>query len=83
MLAATRQQVHVVMRPDHPLADRPTIRLGACAPYPIALPTARYGVRDLLDLALHLGQLRGHALPVVAAKFAGQLERVQVERSGD
>lgn len=144
VLASARQPVCAVMRPDHPLAALPMIRLSACAPYPVAMPTASYGVRHLLDLAfrrssvelrpviesdsfeflrrypaheamvsfqipiglpvdggadgivsrrldkrdvpeglLHLGQLRGRTLPVAAAKFAGQLERVLVERYGD
>ncbi len=144
VLATARQSVHAVMPPDHPLAAQKTLRLAHCAQYPIALPTAQYGVRHLIDLAmrrssavlhpavesdsfeflrrlpaqeqiigfqipvglpekdgadgvvsrpldkrdvpeglLYLGQLRGRTLPVAAAKFAGQLERVLIDRFGE
>ena len=133
-LLDTRQPVHAVMAADHPLADKPTVRLRDCLQYPHALPTAPYGVRYLLEAAVQrssltlqpvvqsdsfeflrhyvaserlisfqipiglvegqmafdvvsrqvderdvpvghlcLGQLRGRALPVAAARFADQL----------
>lgn len=50
-LATVRQQVHVLMPADHPLAAREVVRLRECLQYPIALPTARYGVRHLLEAA--------------------------------
>lgn len=50
-LTSVRQQVHAVMSSDHPLAKKTTVRLSECAMYPIALPTNRYGVRHLLDIA--------------------------------
>lgn len=53
VLAVARQAVHAVMPPDHPLAARKTVRLAACAEYPVALPSAQYGVRHLIDVALH------------------------------
>lgn len=144
VLATARQTVHAVMPPDHPLAARDTVRLAEVAQYPIAMPTAQYGVRHLIDLGLrrssvtlrpavesdsfeflrrlpsheqilgfqipiglpvedgvdgivsrrldkrdipegrlYLGQLRGRTLPVAAAKFAGQLERVLADRFGE
>jgi len=46
------QPVHAMMRDDHPLASRPTLRLRECLGFPIALPAAQYGVRDLLDRAM-------------------------------
>jgi DNA-binding transcriptional LysR family regulator len=52
VLASARQRIHAVMAADHPLAGQPTIRLRDCARYPLALPTAIYGVRHLIDLAL-------------------------------
>jgi DNA-binding transcriptional LysR family regulator len=52
VLARARQPIRVVMAPDHPLADKRALRLSDCAAYPVALPTAAYGVRHLLDLAL-------------------------------
>ena len=137
VIIAVRQPLHAVMAEDHPLAGRDSIRLRDCAAFPICLPTAQYGVRYLIDLALmrssvdlrpaieadsfefmrrypsyerlvsfqipvglpgndrregivsrqvdprdvpegslYLCQLRGRALPVAAAKFAAQIERV-------
>lgn len=52
ILASVRQQIHAVMATDHPLATRETLRLRDCAAYPVGLPTAQYGVRALIDLAL-------------------------------
>lgn len=58
-LAAVRQPVHAVMAPAHPLADRASIRLRDCQRYPLCLPTAPYGVRQLLEQA---AGRRGEAL---------------------
>jgi DNA-binding transcriptional LysR family regulator len=52
------QPVHAVMRPNHPLASKETIRLSDCLSYPIALPTAPYGVRHLLDIAVQTASLK-------------------------
>ena len=52
VLASARQGIHAVMAADHPLAAKPAIRLRDCARFPVALPTAVYGVRHLIDLAL-------------------------------
>jgi hypothetical protein len=52
ILLTIRQPVHAVMRPDHPLAGQKTLRLRDCLQYPIALPTAPYGVRHLMELAV-------------------------------
>lgn len=52
VLSAVRQTIHAVMAADHPLAGRPVLRLRDCAAFPIGLPTAQYGVRHLIDLAL-------------------------------
>ena len=50
-LLTIRQPVHVVMHPEHPLAEKETVRLRDCLQYPTALPTAPYGVRHLMELA--------------------------------
>lgn len=52
ILASVRQQIHAVMAEDHPLAARDSLRLRDCAAFPVGLPTAQYGVRALIDLAL-------------------------------
>lgn len=46
------QPVAAVMARDHPLAERENVRLHDCLAYPLALPTAPYGVRHLLDTAM-------------------------------
>ena len=52
VLATVRQPLCAVMAQDHPLAGQATVRLRDCASYPVGLPTASYGVRHLIDLAL-------------------------------
>jgi len=52
------QPVHAVMSSEHPLAAKETVRLSDCLAYPISLPTSRYGVRHLLDVAVHAASLR-------------------------
>lgn len=59
---------------------------------PIGLPlddgvdgivSRRLDRRDIPEGLLYLGQLRGRTLPVAAAKFASQLERVLMDRFGE
>lgn len=52
VIAVVPQQIHAVMAADHPLAGREVLRLRDCAGYPLALPTARFGVRHLWDRAV-------------------------------
>lgn len=52
ILGSARQVIHAVMAADHPLAAKPLLRLRDCAAYPVALPTAQFGVRHIVDLAL-------------------------------
>lgn len=46
------QHVHAVVRAGHPLAVFPTVRLDDCLRFPVGLPTANHGVRQLFDLAV-------------------------------
>lgn len=52
VLSTVPQTVCAVMAADHPLARHDTLRLRHLIDYPLGLPTARYGVRHLIDLAL-------------------------------
>ncbi len=52
VLGSARQGIHAVMAEDHPLARQDKVRLRDCAAFPVGLPTAQYGVRNLIDLAL-------------------------------
>lgn len=50
-LATVRQPVKAVMSRHHPLARKTKIRLTDCLDYPLALPSAPYAVRTLLQEA--------------------------------
>jgi len=52
------QNVNVVMRPDHPLAKNDEIRLRDCLDTPHVAPSAKYGVRHLMDFAARRGTRR-------------------------
>lgn len=52
VLFAIRQPICVVMRPDHPLASAPEIRLRDCLLHHHILPVERFAVRVLLDQAI-------------------------------
>lgn len=52
------QAVNVVMRADHPLAEKSEIRLRDCLDTPHIAPSAKYGVRHLLDFAARRGSRR-------------------------
>ncbi|MCG6858633.1 MAG: LysR family transcriptional regulator [Salaquimonas sp.] len=49
------QAVNVVMRADHPLAAKKELRLRDCLDTPHIAPSAKYGVRHLLDFAARRG----------------------------
>ena len=52
-LINVRQTVCAVMSRQHELANRSSLRLYDCLQYPVAIPTLEYGVRFLLEQALH------------------------------
>lgn len=62
-LLTVRQQVHAVMNKDHPLAEKKQLRLRDCLQYPVALPTAHFGVRHLLEIAAR--KISANLQPVV------------------
>ena len=47
-----RQPLHAVMASTHPLAKQQSVRLRECLKYPVALPSANFGVRHLLETAV-------------------------------
>ena len=63
ILLTVRQPVHAVMTAGHPLAKKKTLRLRDCLAYPLAMPTAPYGVRHLMEAAVRRTSLMLH--PVV------------------
>lgn len=57
-LLTVRQPLHAVVGPHHPLARvQGPVRLRECLEYPVALPTADYGVRHILELAMRNSSL--------------------------
>ncbi|MBK4735383.1 LysR family transcriptional regulator [Noviherbaspirillum pedocola] len=58
VLADMAQPLHVMMRPDHPLAARGSLKLADCQAYPVALGDASFGSRRLLDAHVARSRLR-------------------------
>ncbi len=56
-LLTVRQPLHAVVGPQHPLVGAGPVRLRECLEYPVALPTADYGVRHILELAMRNSSL--------------------------
>ena len=72
VLADIPQPLHVMMRPDHALAGRATLRLADCEAYPVALGDASFGSRRLLDA--HVARSRIHLRTVVES---GSVETIK------
>jgi len=49
VISAVAQPLCAMVRPDHPLASRKTLRLADCQKYPVALGDRSFGSRRLLD----------------------------------
>jgi DNA-binding transcriptional LysR family regulator len=49
VVTALPQPLCAMLRPDHPLADRQTLRLSDCAVHPLALGDRSFGSRRLID----------------------------------
>lgn len=49
IVAQTQKPVCIMVRPDHPLAKRASIRLAECAPYPLVMPEYGTRPRELYD----------------------------------
>ena len=78
-LADMAQPLHVMMRPDHALASRKTLRLADCEAYPVALGDASFGSRRLLDAHVARSRIR---LRTVAE--SGSVETIKAfARHGD
>ncbi|WP_420998086.1 LysR family transcriptional regulator [Cupriavidus sp. 30B13] len=48
-LSVSAQPFCAMMRPDHPLAGRRSLRLSDCQPYPVALGPESFGSRQLIE----------------------------------
>ena len=49
VIASIRQPLCVMVRPDHPLAKLPSVRLADCQKFPVALGDANFGSRRLIE----------------------------------
>jgi len=78
-ILTVRQQVHAMLSRDHPLADRPVLRLRECLQYPFALPTQAYGVRHLLEIGVVDSPIR---LSAVIESDSFEFLRYQVVTEG-
>ena len=58
VIASVPQRLAVVMRADHPLAAKKTVRLSDCAGYPAALPDRTLSGRQILDEVTARRELR-------------------------
>jgi DNA-binding transcriptional LysR family regulator len=52
ILAEVHQPLCVLVAPEHPLAQRTSLRLRECVSYPIAMPDETLAARTLIDLSL-------------------------------
>lgn len=78
-LLTTPQPVCAVMAADHPLAGVGPVRLRDCLRWPVAAPSAPYGVRHLLDAALSGASMRLDPA-VTASSFEFLRQYVMAER---
>src|ERR1700730_1944387 len=52
VVGKVHQRLCALMAPDHPLANRKSLRLSDCISYPLAIPVQMLGGRRLLDAAM-------------------------------
>ena len=62
MIASIPQRLVVIVRSDHPLAAKKTVRLSECAEYPAALPDRTLSGRQILDEVTTRRDLRFNTL---------------------
>ena len=53
VIASIPQRLVVIVRSDHPLAAKKTVRLSECAEYPLILPDETQYLRGILDQMFH------------------------------
>jgi len=50
--------LHLICSSGHPLAERREVTLAEVVQYPLALPERTFGIREIMDAACHVHQLR-------------------------
>ena len=73
IIVSVRQPLCAMMRPGHPLAERDTLRLADCQPYPVALGAETFGSRKLINALLAKSRL---SLRVAMESSAVQPQKV-------
>ena len=79
VIASIPQRLSVIVRADHPLAGKKTVRLSDCAEYPAALPDRTLGGRQILDEVTTRRELR---LNMQAESNSFEMLRGLVHRCG-
>ncbi len=97
VIAALEQPLCAMLRPDHPLAKRKTLRLADCQKYTVALGDRSFGSRRLLDAAMArsaltlkialeastVQMLKEFTMQTGAISFQFQIGTLKEVRSGD
>lgn len=78
-IASIEQPLYALMRPDHPLAGRESLRLADCQPYRLALGAATFGSRRLIDALAARTRL---TLNVVFEASTVQALKIYAEETG-
>jgi DNA-binding transcriptional LysR family regulator len=60
--AALKLKIGAIMKPEHPLAKRRSIRLSDCEPYPVILPDITFPNRTWLDAAISQSHATFHPI---------------------
>jgi DNA-binding transcriptional LysR family regulator len=71
------QPLCAMMRPEHPLAARPSIRLAECQPYPVALGTEVFASRRLIKSVMIKSRL---SLKIAMESSASQPQKIFAAR---
>jgi DNA-binding transcriptional LysR family regulator len=79
ILTSVPQRLVAIMRTDHPLASKPTLRLSDCVGHTLALPDASLGGRQVLDQVIAKRDLR---FDVMAESNSFEMLRGLVLRCG-
>ena len=81
IISAIAQPLCAMLRPDHPLAARETLRLADCQGFPVALGDRSFGSRRLLDDVMALSRMSLRV--VLEASFQFQIGTRSEARRGE
>lgn len=79
IIKSVPQRLVAIMRRDHPLAEKPMLRLSDCVGYPVAMPSPSLGGRQVLDQVMAKRDLR---LDIMTESNSFEMLRGVVLRAG-